>query len=264
MEEALMEFPLKSIEVELPKWMQALPPEHEIIQKLIGEVRAKSDALVKMKDYGKAADLFQNSEYVQPAEVDKVALGEGRLTYRARPKEGVFYKILSSECGCDIADDFRLMSYVRDTARAKSEYDKLKGALDEVNENGYGVVTPTMDQMELAEPEIMKSGNRFGVKLKASAPSLHIMRVDIETEVSPIVGTEQQSEELVKYLLSEFENDPKGIWDTDMFGKSLHLLVKENLNNKLHSMPVDTQKKMRKTIQRIVNEGKGGVLCILL
>ncbi|MDR1094711.1 MAG: stage IV sporulation protein A, partial [Clostridiales bacterium] len=121
-----------------------------------------------------------------------------------------------------------------------------------------------MDDMSLEEPEIVKQGNRFGVRLKASAPSLHIMRVDIETEVNPIVGTEQQSEDLLKYLLAEFEADPKGIWDTNMFGKSLHSLVNENLSGKLHNMPPVAQKKMRKTLQRIVNEGKGGILCILL
>ncbi len=156
------------------------------------------------------------------------------------------------------------MSSLKDLVKAKKEYDKISAALEEVKQNGYGVVTPSMDEMTLEEPQIVRQGGRFGVKLKASAPSLHIMQVDIQTEVSPIVGTEQQSEEMVKYLLSEFENDPKGIWETNMFGKSLHMLVNEGLNNKLTAMPDDTQKKMRKTLSRIVNEGKGGVICILL
>ena len=164
----------------------------------------------------------------------------------------------------EINDDFELMSSLKDLVKAKKEYDKISAALEEVKQNGYGVVTPSMDEMTLEEPQIVRQGGRFGVKLKASAPSLHIMQVDIQTEVSPIVGTEQQSEEMVKYLLSEFENDPKGIWETNMFGKSLHMLVNEGLNNKLTAMPDDTQKKMRKTLSRIVNEGKGGVICILL
>ncbi|MCH5164689.1 MAG: stage IV sporulation protein A, partial [Clostridiales bacterium] len=128
----------------------------------------------------------------------------------------------------------------------------------------YGVVSPSLDEMTLEEPQIVKQGSRYGVKLRATAPSLHIMRVDIQSEVSPVVGTEQQSEELVKSLLAQFENDPKGIWQTNMFGKSLHMLVNEGLNNKLTAMPEDTQKKMRKTLSRIINEGKGGIICILL
>ena len=164
----------------------------------------------------------------------------------------------------EIADDYELMSRIKALATAKKEYDRLATALEEVNETGYGVVVPTMNDMTLEEPQIVKRGSQFGVRLKASAPSLHIMRVDIESEVSPIVGTEQQSEDLVKYLLSEFENDPQGIWETNMFGKSLHSLVNEGLSNKINAMPPEAQKKMRRALSRIVNEGKGGVLCVLL
>ena len=196
--------------------------------------------------------------------MQQILLGEGRAVYQLEAKEGLFNSILSQVAGEDIADDYALMNFVQRLAKAGAEYDKLKQALAEVKENGYGVVTPSLDEMSLEEPQIVRQGSKFGVRLKASAPSLHIMRVDINTEVSPIVGTEQQSEELVKYLLSEFENDPKGIWETNMFGKSLHALVKEGLTNKLHAMPTDAQNKMRKTLSRIVNEGKGGMICILL
>ena len=144
------------------------------------------------------------------------------------------------------------------------EYDKFKDALKQVEETGYGVVYPTLNDMKLEEPQMVKQGGRFGVKLKASAPSLHLMQVDINTEVSPIVGSEQQSEDLVNYLMSEFDTNPQGIWETKMFGKSLSSLVNEGLQNKLVSMPTEVQKKMRKTLGRIVNEGKGGVICILL
>ena len=164
----------------------------------------------------------------------------------------------------EIRDDFELIANIKELALAKSQYDKLKVALQDVKETGYGVVSPTLDEMTLDEPEIFKQGSRYGVRLRATAPSLHIMKVDIESEVSPLVGTEQQSEELVKNLLAQFENDPKGIWQTNMFGKSLHVLVNDGLNNKLTAMPEDTQKKMRKTLSRIINEGKGGIICILL
>ena len=156
------------------------------------------------------------------------------------------------------------MSRIKAMAQAKKEYDKIASALADAEEKGYGVVVPSMEDMTLEEPQIVKRGSQFGVKLKATAPSLHIMKVNIESEVCPVVGTEQQSEDLVKYLLSEFENDPKGIWETNMFGKSLHSLVNEGLSNKINSMPPDTQKKMLKALSRIVNEGKGGILCVLL
>ena len=179
-------------------------------------------------------------------------------------KEGLFYKALSTACENEIADDFALISYVKDLVHAKKEYDKISEALESVKETGYGVVRPSLEEMRLEDPEIVKQGSRFGVKLRASAPSLHIRQVDINAEVSPIMGTEQQSEEMAKKMLGDFENNPKGIWKTDMFGKSMHLLVNEGLNNKLQSMPEEAQRKMRKTLTKIVNEGKGGVICILL
>ena len=146
---------------------------------------------------------------------------------------------------------------------AKKEYDRVADAMQAVRETGYGVVQPSMDELTLEEPEIVRQGNRFGVRLKASAPSLHLMRVDIETEVSPIVGSERQSEELLHYLLSEFENDPTQIWSTNIFGKSLHELVKEGLSNKLTRMPEEAQAKMQMTLQRIINEGRSNLICIL-
>lgn len=264
LETVLLEFPVRIIEVELPMWMQTLPRDNSIIKEIISCGTELGGSITKMRDYAAGEAFFADSERVNPPRISQISLGEGRIVYTVEPKDNLFFGILSEECGCDINDDYKLMSYIRQAAFAKCEYDKIKGALDDVNEFGYGVVSPTLEQMALEEPEIVKQGSRFGVRLKASAPSLHIMRVDLETEVSPIVGTEQQSEDLVKYLLSEFENDPQGIWDTQMFGKSLHKLVKEGLTNKLVAMPNDAQKKMRRTLTRIVNEGRGGVICILL
>lgn len=263
-EKVLMEFPLADIDVKCAKWMRALPYNNKIISSLCEMVAQKTADMRKMSDYEKLNIDFEDNEYFECIKTELVEPGRGRVTFNVTPKENLFFTALSQECGVEITDDFELMSSLKDLVSAKREYDKISTALEEVRLNGYGVVTPSMDEMTLEEPQIVKQGSRFGVKLKASAPSLHIMQVDIQTEVSPIVGTEQQSEEMVKYLLSEFENDPKGIWETNMFGKSLHMLVNEGLNNKLTSMPDDTQKKMRKTLSRIVNEGKGGVICILL
>ncbi|WP_251546060.1 stage IV sporulation protein A [Pumilibacter intestinalis] len=263
-ERVLMEFPLMDIEVKISKWLQALPLEDGIIRSLVDNLLASSETMKRMADYKQPEALFEDSDSFLQPQVENVELDKGKVTYMVNARPELFYKALGEQCGMDIADDFALMAQMKSLAVAKREYDKLAEALEQVKETGYGVVTPTMDDMTLEEPQMVKQGSRFGVRLRASAPSLHIMRVDIQTEVNPVVGTEQQSEELVKYLLSEFENDPKGIWETNMFGKSLHMLVKEGLNNKLTSMPDETQKKMRKTLSRIVNEGKGGIICILL
>lgn len=264
LERILFEFPLKKLDLKLPEWMRALPCDHPIMKALTDQLKSDGIQMAKMKDCEKFATQFSCEEYFSSPVMQQILLGEGRAVYQLEAKEGLFNSILSQVAGEDIADDYALMNFVQRLAKAGAEYDKLKQALAEVKENGYGVVTPSLDEMSLEEPQIVRQGSKFGVRLKASAPSLHIMRVDINTEVSPIVGTEQQSEELVKYLLSEFENDPKGIWETNMFGKSLHALVKEGLTNKLHAMPTDAQNKMRKTLSRIVNEGKGGMICILL
>jgi stage IV sporulation protein A len=201
---------------------------------------------------------------VSGAAVNKIRLGEGSVQMRVDFPEELFYRILGDECGYPIENDYHLVSIVKDLVSAKKQYDRMADALQSVKETGYGLVPPSMDDMSLEEPELVRQGGRFGVRLKASAPSLHLIRVDIETEVSPIVGSEKQSEELIKYMLSEFENDPSKIWNTDIFGKSLHELVKEGLSGKLSHMPEDARMKIQETLQRIINEGNGGLICILL
>ena len=260
----LAEMPVNEILVKMPKWLEALSFDHPLIKEIISEIKLSCDGLDKIGDFKLSKVLFENSDNFEPLSDTKVVLGEGNIILSIEPKPELFYKVLSEQCGQEITDDYHLVSYLKELTHAKKEYDKIKVALDDVNQTGYGVVFPNLDEMTLEDPEIVRQGSKFGVRLKASAPSLHIMRVDINTEVSPIVGTEQQSEDLVKYLLNEFESNPQGIWETEMFGKSLHMLVNEGLNNKLVAMPQEAQKKMRKTLSRIVNEGKGGVICILL
>lgn len=260
----LQEFPVNMIQIKMPRWMDALPFSNPLINEIVTEVKQGTDGLEKIGDFKLNKTLFENSTNFEPVTDTKVMLGEGNISIDIQPKPELFYRVLTDETGVQISSDFELIANLKVLSHAKKEYDKLKVALDEVNETGYGVVIPSLDEMKLEDPEIVKQGSKFGVRLKASAPSLHIMRVDINTEVSPIVGTEQQSEDLVKNLLSDFENNPQGIWDTEMFGKSLHSLVKEGLSNKLCAMPREAQNKMRKTLGRIVNEGKGGVICILL
>ena len=263
-ENMLTQFPLLSIKVKLPTWLQALPFDNALIQEIITEIGSMTEGVNKIGDFKGDNVLFMNSDKFEPLVVQHIKMGEGKVVFEVVPKPHLFYHVLSEQCGETIKDDFHLISYLKQLTYAKNEYDKLKLALAEVNETGYGVVYPNLDEMKLEEPQIVKQGSRSGIKLRASAPSLHIMRIDVETEINPIVGNEQQSEELVKDILNEYESNPLGLWQTNMFGKSLHQLVKEGLTGKLNAMPVDVQRKMRKTLTRVVNEGKGGVICILL
>ena len=260
----LEEFPVKKVLVKMPEWLKALPYTSRIIENIIQEVKKVVGLIDKIGDADQEIEMFENSEDFEHDIKKMVELGEGKVVIEIVPKPQLFYKVLSEQCGENIVDDYHLVSYIKQLSVAKKYYEKFKDALDQVNETGYGIVHPTLDEMTLEEPKIIKQGGKFGVKLQASAPSLHIMKVDLKTEVNSLVGSEQQSEELVNYLMSEFENNPQSIWETKMFGTSLNHLVNEGLHNKLVAVPIETMKKMRKTLGRIVNEGKGGVICILL
>ncbi len=263
-EEILKSFPLYSLRVRMPRWLQALPYEDDLIQEIVMESKSIVNSALKIGEINTVEKSFASSTNFEEVSLSNIDMGEGIAYLDIKPKQDLFYKVLSRECGQEIASDFELVSLVKDLSVAKVEYDKIKDALVQVEQDGYGVVSPKMEEMRLEEPEIVKQGSRYGVRLKASAPSLHIMKVDVETEICPVVGSEQQSEDIVKYLLQEFENNKSGIWETNMFGKSLHSLVNEGLNKKILQMPLEAQKKMRKTLSRIVNEGKGGIICILL
>lgn len=264
MTEILKEFPIEVINIKMPKWLKPLDMDNPTIKEILENVNSAVADAERIGEYNSNKILFENSERFEPILNNNVEMGTGSITFEVAPKEGLFYNVLSEQCGTEIRDDFELINCLKDLTFAKKKYDKIRYALDKVDENGYGIVIPSMDEMELKEPEIVRQGGRCGVKLKAQAPSLHIMKVNVETEVSPIMGGYEQSEDLAKYLLKEFENNPQGIWQTNMFGKSLESLVNEGINGKLNSMPVNLQNKLRKTVGRIVNEGKGGILCILL
>ncbi len=258
----LNEFPVRMIDVHIPEWMRALDRENALITETVEMINTMTSDVNKMGDVDKI-HLPESSKYVS-CQIDTISMGSGAITVSLTARPEMFYEELSKSCAQSIGDEYELMSYVIKLSEDAVHYRKLKDALDEVNETGYGVVVPSLDEMILEEPEIMKQSGRFGVRLKASAPSLHIMKVDVRTEVNPIVGSEQQSEELVKYLLEEFENNKKSIWDTNMFGKSLSSLVNEGLSNKISSLPDEAKVKVRKTLGKIINDGKGGMICILL
>jgi stage IV sporulation protein A len=260
----LYEFPLKEIAVNLPKWFNVLENNHWLKKDMIESVKATFLGVNKIRDVKPSVDGLGNNENIKNISFSKVDLGEGKALIDIDLPNELYYSVLSDVSGFEINSDYKLMELIKELGNIKNDYDKIKFALQEVRNTGYGVVFPSINELVLEEPEIVKHGGQFGVRLRASAPSIHMMLANIETEVSPIVGTEKQSEELVNFLMSEFENDKKKIWETNIFGKSLHELVNEGLNNKLSKMPVDAQLKMQETLEKIINEGSGGLICIIL
>jgi len=264
LESVLMEFPLSEVWLEMPQWLSALPGDHWLNRAALEGAMNAAGKMQRVRDWPEIQAAFADSEYFTASDSPQIRLSEGAVHCPVALTEGLFYRVLSETSGQQVDGEEHLLSLMTELTDAKREYDRVAEALRSVRETGYGLVTPVQSEMTLKEPELVRQGSRFGVKLKASAPSYHMIRVDIETEVSPIVGTEKQSEELVQYLMNEFENDPTSIWTTNMFGKSLNELVREGLAGKLTRMPEETQMKVREALQKIINEGNGGMICILL
>ncbi len=260
----LYEFPIEQVNINFPKWVDGLNDEHWLKANLYNEIKEAFADVKVLKQVDSGISKIQKTEIIEKTSLTEITLGNGNVNISIDLKEELFYKVLTEISGVEIENEGDLFSIITELACTKKKYDKIAYALDEVKCKGYGIVTPSMEELILDEPEMVKQGSRFGVKLKAKAPSIHMIRADIETEVSPIVGSEKQSEELVNYLLSEFENDPQKIWESNIFGKSLHELVNEGLQNKLCRMPEDAQMKLQETLERIVNEGSGGLICIIL
>ena len=260
----LLEFPIEQINIRFPRLIEGLQDTNEIKTELFNEIKECFSETKKLKEINDDVRKLQSTQVITRTEISKIELGTGNVELNISLKEELFYKVLTEITGEEISDEGKLFAKITEFSKIKKEYDKLEYALHEVNERGYGIVNPTVDDLILEEPEIIKQGSKFGVKLKAKAPSLHMIRINTETEISPIVGSEKQSEELVNYLLSEFEEDKKKIWDSNIFGKSVHDLVNEGLQNKLARMPEEAQMKIQETLQRIVNEGSGGLICIIL
>ena len=260
----LYEFPIERINISYPKWVDGLDNSHWLKQELNNEIKNTFSGVKIIKQANFAVDNLQNTDIISSTTINEINLGNGNITITISLKDDLFYKVLTEISGETINNEFDLFSAFYSFAKIKAEYDRIAPALEEVKAKGYGIITPSMDELILDEPEIVKQGSKFGIKLRAKAPSIHMIMTNVETEVSPIVGSEKQSEELVKYLLEEFESDPKKIWESNIFGKNLHELVNEGLQNKLERMPEDAQMKLQETLERIVNEGGGGLICIIL
>ena len=260
----LYEFPIERINISYPKWVDGLDNSHWLKQELNNEIKNTFNGVKIIKQANFAVDNLQNTDIISSTTINEINLGNGNITITISLKDDLFYKVLAEISGETINNEFDLFSAFYSFAKIKGEYDRIAPALEEVKAKGYGIITPSMNELILDEPEIVKQGSKFGIKLRAKAPSIHMIMTNVETEVSPIVGSEKQSEELVKYLLEEFESDPKKIWESNIFGKNLHELVNEGLQNKLERMPEDAQLKLQETLERIVNEGGGGLICIIL
>ena len=260
----LFEFPIKQLRIDYPKWINTLSLEHWLRENIVCDIKKAAECIKHVKDVYCFESAFKENENVDKVILSNINLGQGCADIKIEIKKQLFYKIIAETTGLILNDEEELMENICELADMKTKYMKVKDAMEEVEATGYGIIMPDIEELTLEEPEIMKQGGRYGVRLRASAPSIHMMKADITTEVNPIVGSERQSEDLVMYLLSEFEENPVKIWDSNIFGKSLHELVNEGLHTKLSRMPNDARMRIQETIERVINEGCNGLVCIIL
>lgn len=260
----LFEFPIKEIKVDMPKWVTSLEKDHWLRDSVFKCIQDSSREAKRIRQIKEITDGIQQCEYVTSAVATALDLGTGHARMEVRLAPELFYKVLGEKTGLEIEDEGALLDTLMELSAMRADFEKVRKAYEDVNETGYGIVMPTMEELTLEEPEIIKQGGKYGIRLRACAPSVHMLKTEIKTEITPIVGSEQQSEELVTYLLKEFEEAPSKIWESNIFGKSLHELVNEGLHNKLYRMPADARNKLKETIERIINEGCNGLICIIL
>ena len=247
----------------MPEWIEKLDPSHWLKVNFINIVKDMCKNIFKVRDIKQCLDGYTGEEFLGFTEINEMDLGDGTAKVKMNPKSGIFYKIISELCDCDLGNESDLIALIKKLNHAKVQYDKVEEALKDVRNTGYGLVAPQLSEMKFEKPDIDKQGSKYVVKLKASAPSLHIIKADIQTEICPIMGSEKETQEVFKTLLEQFENDPEKLWQSNMFGKSLEMLVKEGLQNKLYKMPEDVQTKIQRTLQKIINEGDGNLICII-
>lgn len=260
----LYEFPVCSVGIHYPSWINNLSHDNYLKSSIYTSIKENISTVTNIRSVGTFSEKLKGNEYIESININSLDLSTGKIIIKIYVDNKYFYKILSESCNVEINDEKEMMSQFINLINMKKQYERFGKALSDVEETGYAIVMPEMNELTLDEPEIMKQGGRYGVKLKAQAPSIHMIKCNTYTEVAPIVGSESQSQELVMYLLKEFEENPSEIWDTNIFGKSLHELVSEGLNNKLYRMPIDARNKFRETIERVINEGCNGLICIIL
>ena len=264
LELVLYEFPVREISVDLPEWVRALPSSHRINRELDLLIREIAENTSKMGDIKTVDQRITTELPISKIFAVEMDLGRGCARLALELSKELYFDTVSELCDINIKSESELIKTVSELSEVKKRYDKISLALKDAEEIGYGIVVPDITDMKLEEPKIVRHSGGYGVRLRASAPSIHMIKATIETEIDPVVGSEQQSEELLKFLLSEFEEEPTKIWDTNLFGKTLHELVNEGLHTKLENMPPDARAKLSETLGRIINEGSGGLICIIL
>ena len=268
LEMTLTEFPIRKLKLELPSWVSVLPRDHELRRELRERVAERACGVRRISElrglFDELREQSEESERIKSIRVVNVDLSCGDACAAVELDDSIYYKTVSELTGLEIASQAEMLSTLRTLAESKRKYDRVADALELAETKGYGIVMPSEKELKLEEPELVKQAGGYGVKLRASAPSIHIIKAGIETEISPIVGTEQQSEELVKYLQKELDESPEKIWESNMFGKTLYELASDGLNAKLANMPDDAREKLSETLGRIINEGSGGLICIIL
>lgn len=265
LQRVLFEFPVRELDFAMPRWVTMLESGHWLQTQVYAAAQQLAGRVERMKDIPATAGAQAlECEAVQSSSISSMDLAEGTVRVYIELRPEVFYQVLSEQTGLEIGDEAGLMPCIIELTHAKREYEKIRSALEQVEATGYGIVMPTIDELHLEQPEIVRQGGRYGVRLKACAPSIHMMKAVIHTEISPIVGTEKQSEDLVASLLSDFEADPVKLWESNIFGKSLHELVNEGLQNKLLHMPQEARARLQETLEKVINEGCTGLICIML
>lgn len=260
----LSQFPVNEIQIKCPSWIFDLENDHWLKKDILKAIKNCGSLIKHIEDVESGLEPLKKSQFVENASLEEIEMGKGVAKSRLLINPSLFYKVLCEKTGLNIKNESQLMAYISNLAKVKKQYDKIKDAMDEVNATGYGIVMPSLEELKLEKPKIISQGGKFGVQLNASAPSIHLLKANIKTQVSPLVGSEQQSEELVNYLMKEFEESPDKIWESNIFGKSLNDLVNEGLHNKLYKMPQEARLRMSETIERIINEGANGLICIIL
>jgi stage IV sporulation protein A len=264
LEEALFEFPVTEVNVSLPKWIEELKSEHWLRKKFESSVYEIISKVRRLRDIDQAMETLSKLDFIGEVVLESMEMGTGVAALEMTAKEGLFYEAINEATGLEVTGEHDVFRLLKELSAVKIEYDKVGEALERVRETGYGVVNPLVSEMNLEEPELIKQGGLFGVRLKASAPSLHIIRADIAAEITPLMGTERQCADLARYITDKFQENPSQIWNYDIFGKSLHDLVRESIQGKLQAVPENVQEKLQETLRRIVNDGSGGIICIII
>ncbi|HET7615865.1 MAG TPA: stage IV sporulation protein A [Bacillales bacterium] len=262
--EALYEFPVLEVNVNLPSWVMVLNEEHWLRESYEEAVKDTVKDIKRLRDVDRVVGQFGDFEFIDQAQLAGIEMGQGIAEIDLYAPDNLYDEILKEVVGVEIRGKDHLLQLMQEFSHAKSEYDQVSDALAMVKQTGYGIAAPALQDMSLDEPEIIRQGSRFGVRLKAVAPSIHMIKVDVESEFAPIIGTEKQSEELVRYLMQDFEQDPLSIWNSDIFGRSLNSIVREGIQAKLSLMPENARYKLKETLERIINEGSGGLIAIIL